>query len=48
MWHASQNKPAARAGLSLPDLLAAMAILSVVLLGMMQLYGHIRGQMIRT
>ena len=25
-----------------------MAILSVVLLGMMQLYGHIRGQMIRT
>ena len=48
MWRASQNKPAARDGLSLPDLLAAMAILSVVLLGMMQLYGHIRGQMIRT
>jgi hypothetical protein len=46
--HIRRRKPAARPGLSLPDLLVAMAILSVVLLGMMQLDGHIRGQMIRT
>jgi len=46
--HIRRRKPAAWPGLSLPDLLVAMAILSVVVLGMMQLYGHIRGQMIRT
>lgn len=46
--HIRRRTPAARPGLSLPDLLVAMVILSVVLLGMMQLYGHIRGQMIRT
>jgi Tfp pilus assembly protein PilV len=48
IWQISRHKPSVRAGLSLPDMLVAMAILSVVLLGMMQLYGHIRGQMIRT